>query len=145
MIRTVSDLINELGNIRDRLTSSDIPVSVDGKEIYSVELVDDGGYKAVIKTDLLIDGRLNDKLVEFLSKNPTQEELRDFLIRMVNEVTDERNAYLRTVSLGKIKEDNPFVQYPECGSFNYEVGLFSSYYNCKCRDCGTLFFWNFNM
>ena len=50
MIRTVSDLINELGNIRDRLTSSDIPVSVDGKEIYSVELVDDGGCKAVIKT-----------------------------------------------------------------------------------------------
>ena len=102
MIRTVTDLINELGNIRDMFTSSDIPVSVNGKEIYDVELVDDGGYKAVIKTDLLIDGRLNDELVEFLSTNPTQEELRDFLIRMVNEVTDERNAYLRTVSLGKV-------------------------------------------
>ena len=139
MIRTVTDLI------RDRFTSSSIPVSVDGKEIYSVELVDDGGYKAVIKTDLLIDGRLNDELVEFLRTNPTQEELRDFLIRMINEVTDERNAYLGTVSLGKIKEDNPFVQCPECGSFNYEVGCFSSYYNCKCRDCGTLFFWNFSI
>lgn len=50
MIRTVTDLINELGNIRDRFTSSSIPVSVDGKEIYSVELVDDGGYKVIIKT-----------------------------------------------------------------------------------------------
>ena len=43
-------VINELGNIRDRFTSSSIPVSVDGKEIYSVELVDDGGYKVIIKT-----------------------------------------------------------------------------------------------
>lgn len=73
MIRTVTALINELGKIRDRLTSSDIPVSVDGKEIISVELVADGGYKAVIKTDFLIDERLNDRLMEFLRTNPTQE------------------------------------------------------------------------
>lgn len=145
MIRTVTALINELGNIRDRLTSSDIPVSVDGKEIISVELVADGGYKAVIKTDFLIDERLNDRLMEFLRTNPTQEELRDFLIRMVNEVTDERNAYLKAASPEKIKQNNPFTQCPECGSFNYEVGYFSSAHNCKCRDCGTLFFWNFNM
>ena len=145
MIQTVTALINELGKIRDRFTSSDIPVSVDGKKIASVELVDDGGYKAVIKTDLLIDKRLNDELMEFLRTNPAQEELRDFLIKMTNRVTDERNMYIGVMSLEKFKENNPFVQCPECGSFNYEVGLFSSYYNCKCRDCGTLFFWNFNI
>lgn len=49
MKQTVTALINELGKIRDRFTSSDIPVSVDGKKIASVELVDDGGYKVIIK------------------------------------------------------------------------------------------------
>lgn len=96
MIRTVTDLINELGNIRDRFTSSSIPVSVDGKEIYSVELVDDGGHKAVIKT---MDS----------------------------------------------KDNSGLPHCPNCGSYNYEVGFHSSAHNCKCRDCGTLFFWNFNM
>lgn len=33
MIQTVTALINELGKIRDRFTSSDIPVSVDGKKL----------------------------------------------------------------------------------------------------------------
>lgn len=145
MIQTVIALINELGNIRDMFSSTDIPISVDGKEIASVELVDDGGYKAVIKTDFLIDERLNDELMEFLRTNPAQGELRDFLIRMVNKVTNERNAYLKSASPEKIKENNPFTQCPECGSYNYEVGFFSSCYNCRCRDCGTLFFWNFNM
>ena len=87
MIQTVTALINELGNIRDRLTSSDIPVSVDGKEIISVELVADGGYKAVIKTDFLIDERLNDRLMEFLRTNPTQELLdRKALEKQIAEI-----------------------------------------------------------
>lgn len=50
MIRTMTAMLSELGKIRDRFTSSSIPISVDGKEIYSVELVDDGGYKVIIKT-----------------------------------------------------------------------------------------------
>lgn len=50
MIQTVTALINELGKIRDGFSSTDIPISVDGKEIASVELVDDGGYKVIIKT-----------------------------------------------------------------------------------------------
>ena len=50
MIQTVTALINELGNIRDRFIFFDIPISIDGKKIVSVELVDDGGYKVIIKT-----------------------------------------------------------------------------------------------
>lgn len=96
MIRTVTDLIKDLARMRDAFSSSDIPISVDGKEIVSVELVNDGGYKAVIKT------------------------------------------------MGS-KDNSGLPHCPNCGSYNYEVGFHSSAHNCKCRDCGTLFFWNFNM
>ena len=89
-------LINELGNIRDRFSSTDIPISVDGKWIDRIEFVTDGKYEVVIR---------------------------------VNEC----------------KDSSGFPHCPCCGSYNYEVGFHSSAHNCKCRDCGTLFYWNFNM
>lgn len=40
-----------------------------------------------------------------------------------------------------IKSQFPYC--PNCGSYNYEVGFPSSGHNCRCRDCGTMFFYNF--
>ena len=97
MIRTVTALINELGKIRDGFSSTDIPISLDGRWINSIELVTDGKYEVVIN----IKGCMDD--------------------------------------------NSGLPHCPNCGSYNYEVGFHSSAHNCKCRDCGTLFFWNFNM
>ena len=32
---------------------------------------------------------------------------------------------------------------PYCGSCHYEVGFYATAYNCKCLDCGSLFWWDF--
>ncbi len=97
MIRTMTAMLSELGKIRDRFSSTDIPISVDGRWINSIEVVTDGEYEVVIKTK------------------------------------------------GRMGTDSGLPHCPNCGSYNYEVGFHSSVNNCKCRDCGTLFFWNFNM
>lgn len=31
---------------------------------------------------------------------------------------------------------------PYCGSYHYEVGYFTSGANCRCCDCGSLFWYN---
>ena len=90
-------MLSELGKIRDRFSSTDIPISVDGRWINSIEVVTDGKYEVVIKTK------------------------------------------------GCKGTDSGLPLCPNCGSYNYEVGFHSSAHNCKCRDCGTLFFWNFNI
>ena len=50
MIRTMTAMLSELGKIRDRFSSTDIPISVDGRWINSIEVVTDGKYEVVIKT-----------------------------------------------------------------------------------------------
>lgn len=42
-------------------------------------------------------------------------------------------------------DKSSFPKCPNCGSYNYEVGFLSSDHNCRCRDCGTMFFYNFCM
>lgn len=32
---------------------------------------------------------------------------------------------------------------PLCGSYNYTVGFFTTGHNCKCSDCGALWYYNF--
>lgn len=34
---------------------------------------------------------------------------------------------------------------PYCGSYHYEVGYFTSGANCRCCDCGSLFWYNFSL
>ena len=46
---------------------------------------------------------------------------------------------------GRMGTDSGLPHCPNCGSYNYEVGLPSSAHNRKCRKCGTLVFWYFNM
>ena len=87
MIRTVTDLINELGNIRDRFTSSSIPVSVDGKEIYSVELVDE--YKEMYK-----DERAHSFLMlDILDKALESADLAEDMLRIFNNVDKMYKRY----------------------------------------------------
>lgn len=90
-----------------------------------------------------IDEKLNDEFDRFLETQPTSVEIHMKLIDMVNRVTDERDFYKeREIRKG----GQPSLPHcPNCGSYNYEVGFHSSAHNCKCRDCGTLFFWNFNI
>ena len=91
----------------------------------------------------LIDNKLNDEFCKFLETHPTAAEIHMKLIDMVNRVTDERDFYKEC----EIRKEGQFSfpHCPNCGSYNYEVGFHSSAHNCKCRDCGTLFFYNFNM
>ena len=39
MIRTMTAMLSELSKIRDRFSSTDIPISVDGRWINSIEVV----------------------------------------------------------------------------------------------------------
>lgn len=39
---------------------------------------------------------------------------------------------------------NKWCKCPSCGSYNYEVGGFTTGSNVKCNDCGRLFWYNFN-
>ena len=34
---------------------------------------------------------------------------------------------------------------PYCGSYHYEIGYFTSAANCRCCDCGSLFWYNFSL
>ena len=36
-----------------------------------------------------------------------------------------------------------FNECPICHSYNYEIGYFTSAHNCKCRDCGAMWWYNF--
>lgn len=55
MIRTMTAMLFELGKIRDRFSSTDIPISVDGRWIDSIEVVTDGRYEVVINTKRCMD------------------------------------------------------------------------------------------
>ena len=90
-----------------------------------------------------IDKKLNDEFCKFLETHPTAAEIHMKLIDMVNRVTDERDFYKEHCARKGGQSYLPHC--PNCSSYNYEVGFHSSAHNCKCRDCGTLFFWNFNM
>ena len=50
MTTTLSSLIAELAKIKDQLSSTGIPLTVDGKEIESVVLVTEPKLKVEIKT-----------------------------------------------------------------------------------------------
>lgn len=91
----------------------------------------------------LIDKKLNDEFNRFLDAQPTAAEIHMKLIDLVNRVTDEREFYKEHSAREGGQSSLP--RCPNCGSYNYDVGFHSSDHNCKCRDCGTLFFWNFNM
>lgn len=36
-----------------------------------------------------------------------------------------------------------FNKCPVCGSFDYEIGNFTSGRNCKCRNCSAMWWYNF--
>lgn len=50
-MKTLTELILALANIRDQLNSTDIPITIDGKNIESVEFITKPELKVEIKTD----------------------------------------------------------------------------------------------
>ena len=54
------------------------------------------------------------------------------------------NINIRSDVVGYKSNESPWCKCPVCGSYNYVVGYFTSIHNCKCNDCGSLFYFKFS-